>query len=328
MGQDWLVLNLNKHQKVEVGKLGEGFFEATLSKRGLGRMPQIKMLPYFKPPPSSPSPLQPKGLDGLPNEMVGIIFEHLGDSDYLELLRLALTARRYWNLARPHIKRAVVSFLKSYLWAGDRLICLGQYTELPDLPPGFIDDCHEGYLEIHGHLLDLDDYTDEDDPENWDMWEFISDCFRRHPYRNSSHCQEPGRTRLGTDLLKGRLRMSLNMYSQQRRWLGLEYYYKLSPDDCVPVETFDNTSLVLRNLSTSLCDTADFLWTWRRRRRNGDMVKLTWSLPRTLEFADLRILALVFGPPSGPLRCGPVLHPAAMDVLGHVSDKDTVEFMP
>ncbi|TFY70223.1 hypothetical protein EVG20_g2777 [Dentipellis fragilis] len=134
MGQDWCLVNLDKKQHLHVWQLGETMLDDPISRHILlGRLPSVKLLPYFKPPPASPTPIKLKGLDSLPNELVDEILSYRQAP--ADCVRFALTSRRYWNLARPHIRRTIIGLFEYLSWAGDRIICIGDYTQLDDYPP-------------------------------------------------------------------------------------------------------------------------------------------------------------------------------------------------
>ncbi|KAG6887403.1 hypothetical protein C0992_012404 [Termitomyces sp. T32_za158] len=50
-----------------------------------------------------------------------------------------VTCQRYWEFGRHYLERLIEDAI-SASWAGDRLICLGDYTKLDDLPQGMLTD--------------------------------------------------------------------------------------------------------------------------------------------------------------------------------------------
>ncbi|TFY70227.1 hypothetical protein EVG20_g2773 [Dentipellis fragilis] len=220
MGQFWRLLNLDKSQMESLVKMGETFHEGPLSCIMLSYPPPIKLVPYFKPHPSSPSPVRNKGIHGLPNEIVDEIFGH--QEDYVDCIRLALTGRRYWNLARPHIKRAMTANFASLSWAGDRIICVGDGNEVDDLPPAL----------KTGEFTGVDLY--------FTLQEHFKDA-----YNFSRPIEGLGRKSL-------RLKIRGDLMNDFYEHLDKPFPHELSSAHifmgCIP-EDVDDDSLVLRNLS-------------------------------------------------------------------------------
>ncbi|KAA1477024.1 hypothetical protein DENSPDRAFT_884749 [Dentipellis sp. KUC8613] len=223
MGQFWKILNLDKCQVESLVKLGETFHEGPLAYIMLSRPPPLKLVPYFKPPPSSTSPLRTGGIQGVPDEMVDEIFQYL--EDYVDCIRLALTGRRYWNLARRHIKRAMTCHFASLSWAGDRLICVGDGNDVDDLP----------------HALKTGEFTGVDLTSLSEVYKNAYSFFSRLEGLG----RESLRYKIEKDLRKG-------LYTHwdgptpfaQRLELASAHIFK----DCIPSDV-DEYSLVLRNLS-------------------------------------------------------------------------------
>ncbi|KAG6876383.1 hypothetical protein C0992_013161 [Termitomyces sp. T32_za158] len=76
-------------------------------------------------------------LNKLSNEVLHIIFGNI--LDILDLINLMVTCQRYWELGRHYLERLIEDFIV-VSWAGDRLICLGDYARLDDLPRGMLTD--------------------------------------------------------------------------------------------------------------------------------------------------------------------------------------------
>ncbi|TFY70224.1 hypothetical protein EVG20_g2774 [Dentipellis fragilis] len=218
MGQYWYLANLDKAQQLYMGKLGETFFECPLSECVLpGRVPTLKLLPYFEPPPSAPSTAKQPGINGLPDKLIDKIFSYLYGGG--QCIRLALTGRRYWNLARPHVRDSITGYLKSLSWAGDRIICVGDYTNEDDLPRALKAD-----KQFAGRNL----------------YELIDEKFKDVPSGLGSHGM------LGAKILRSKLGEVLS-----NAWMGDEFAFGPSSifTDCIPVEDIEAKKLVLRNLS-------------------------------------------------------------------------------
>ncbi|TFY70226.1 hypothetical protein EVG20_g2772 [Dentipellis fragilis] len=220
MGQFWCIVNLDKCQVESLAKMGETFHEGPLARIMLSPPPPIKLVPYFKPPPSSPSPFKARGIHGFPNEMVDEIFGHL--DDYVDCIRLALTGRRYWNLARPHIRRAMTAHFASLSWAGDRLICVGDGNDVDDLPPALKTGEFTG--------VDLTSLQEE----------------YKRAYKFFRPIEGLGRNALRLKIMGD---LEKDMYKNRRK--PLPYELSSSADifmDCIPEDVGDDL-LVLRNLS-------------------------------------------------------------------------------
>ncbi|TFY70225.1 hypothetical protein EVG20_g2775 [Dentipellis fragilis] len=214
MGQYWYLINLDKQQSIFLGKLGECFCDSPMSIYvTLGHAPAVKLLPYFKPPPASPFPNKVAGIDGLPNELVDEVFEHM--LDFTDCYCLALTSRRYWNLARPVMKCRITLFLQYLSWAGDRVTCMGDYAKIDDYPPAL---------------------QASEDFKGVDIYELASEEFGRIPSSLGA------RGTLGGTVLRNKL---LGCFRGVRFW-GIKISIL---ESCVPVEDVKPSSLILRNLS-------------------------------------------------------------------------------
>ncbi|KAA1477019.1 hypothetical protein DENSPDRAFT_933415 [Dentipellis sp. KUC8613] len=160
MGQDWCLVNLDKKQQLHIWQLGLTMLDDPISKHILlGHLPTVNLPPYFKPPQASPTPIKLKGLDSLPNELVDEMLSYWQAP--ADCVRFALTSRRYWNLARPHIRRTIIGFLKRLSWAGDRIICIGDYTQLDDYPPALTATDTERFTDERGlYLIAREEYQE------------------------------------------------------------------------------------------------------------------------------------------------------------------------
>ena len=96
----------------------------------------------------------------LETELHDLIFEELEIKD---VLSLSLTNRYFWSIGRRHIQTYFMSFLGP--WAGESIICVGDYVEARDHPPGLFTEDERSELQ---QLLDEEgqptgflDYTHE-----------------------------------------------------------------------------------------------------------------------------------------------------------------------
>lgn len=108
---------------------------------------------------SNAAPLGTPYLSLLPVELVDRIYTHL--SDHIEVTFLALTSRRYWQVGRRHIK---FRFECLSNWAGDRLICIGNYSE--DFPPGLLTAAEETELRKGYTWAEKLEYFDNESEES------------------------------------------------------------------------------------------------------------------------------------------------------------------
>ncbi|KAF2183369.1 hypothetical protein K469DRAFT_786049 [Zopfia rhizophila CBS 207.26] len=81
----------------------------------------------------------------------------------LHNLNLSLTNRYFWSIGRKHIQTYFMSFLGP--WAGENIVCVGQYIEAGDYPPDMLTKNEEYELSQHqdenGRLMTLFDFTRE-----------------------------------------------------------------------------------------------------------------------------------------------------------------------
>jgi hypothetical protein len=69
-------------------------------------------------------------LSSLPTELHDLIFQKL---DIEDVLSLGFTNQYFWSISRRHIQDFFISFLAP--WAGETIICVGDYLEVGDYPP-------------------------------------------------------------------------------------------------------------------------------------------------------------------------------------------------
>jgi hypothetical protein len=65
-------------------------------------------------------------LAAFPNEIHKMIYGHLS---YVEALFISITCRHLFILAQPHLYQLAVEFMYNEQSAGDRLVCVGDYTD-------------------------------------------------------------------------------------------------------------------------------------------------------------------------------------------------------
>lgn len=116
-------------------------------------------------PIRSPSPVRhPTGralLSALPVEILMMMINFIESTD--DVVRLGLTNRTFWQLSYRWLQKV---FSQDYgSWAGDRLVCFGDYFKLHDLPEGVSpDDLKHGTLAMRKPYIP-DGYYSEEFPE-------------------------------------------------------------------------------------------------------------------------------------------------------------------
>ncbi|KAF5379397.1 hypothetical protein D9615_006659 [Tricholomella constricta] len=102
---------------------------------------------YTKPrryPEQSPANETGKGFSQLSPELVGLIYECL--IDVTDVACFAVTCQRCYDIGRRHLEAFVEgTFINS--WAGNRLICIGDYASMDDLPPGMLANGEREFVE-------------------------------------------------------------------------------------------------------------------------------------------------------------------------------------
>ncbi|KAG5641810.1 hypothetical protein DXG03_004152 [Asterophora parasitica] len=100
-----------------------------------------------------------EGLPQLPNEIIDHIYQNFHHLIYI--LRFAATCQRYYDIGRSHIETFMsATFIDS--WAGNRIICLGDYAYMNDLPSGMVTDAER---ELIKKQFNGDEDEDEDEDE-------------------------------------------------------------------------------------------------------------------------------------------------------------------
>jgi hypothetical protein len=67
-------------------------------------------------------------------EIVACIFDEINDAG--DCFSLALTSRRCWLIGRSRMKAFILEHAMS--WAGDRIVCVGNYLDYADIPEGIL----------------------------------------------------------------------------------------------------------------------------------------------------------------------------------------------
>ncbi|KAG5641808.1 hypothetical protein DXG03_004150 [Asterophora parasitica] len=109
-----------------------------------------------------------KGLGQLSTEIIVLIYQNL--DELLDVLRFAATCQRYYEFGRSHIEMLVsATFIDS--WAGNRIICPGDYASMYDLPSGMLTDAERELIE---EQFNSDEDEDEDEESSDEDEEYAS----------------------------------------------------------------------------------------------------------------------------------------------------------
>ncbi|KAI0047414.1 hypothetical protein FA95DRAFT_1606108 [Auriscalpium vulgare] len=131
MGQYWMILNLDCRDRFDtLAKLGETFFD------GYEWMTRVLTEPVIPAPlavraDSSKSSL---GALALPVEIILMIFHELKDVEDAMYLSIAHPTLEAIGATHLHALRLA----EHAPWIGDRLVCIGDYAKLDDLPTGML----------------------------------------------------------------------------------------------------------------------------------------------------------------------------------------------
>lgn len=137
----------------------------------------LKLTSHARFHSDKPSTIRPKTLLLLPNELILEIFRSIDDT--LDAILLGLAAERLWKVGETIIIRLLSKLIAP--WNGSRLICVGEYVGVNDLPPSIAHD--QTLLErIESTWTD-----DNREPSLFDLCEQFSNTPRCH--LNSYVCQ-------------------------------------------------------------------------------------------------------------------------------------------
>ncbi|KAJ7196046.1 hypothetical protein GGX14DRAFT_673708, partial [Mycena pura] len=151
MGQYWMIINLDKRECHDMGKLGEYFFRGYPSARLNSSLHCLE--PTFLPDTVkryrpgellSPAEMYPTTLVNLPVETIHEIHAHI--DGFHDLLFLSATCQVLWEIGRGEMHRRVIELAGTYSWAGDRIICVGDYLRNDDIPASLLSAEEEDFL--------------------------------------------------------------------------------------------------------------------------------------------------------------------------------------
>ena len=156
------------------------------------------------------------GLLGLSNELLDMIFHNL---EIEQVFVLGLQSQNLWNVARKHIRASLAS--SCGLWAGNRIMCVGEYLESEDYPPSVLTESEEaefkdGRFEHFGSSL-----YDLADARYQEVREWQPDLANRLIDHASSlgewhRLPESSQSRIRDDLLSDKLS---DLYPEDQPWV-------------------------------------------------------------------------------------------------------------
>ncbi|KAF5374666.1 hypothetical protein D9615_009015 [Tricholomella constricta] len=115
--------------------------------------------------PPSPENYACKGLAQLSTELIDLIYEELVNLE--DMACFAMTCQRLYEVGRRHLE-TFIEMVFTISWAGDRLICFGDYANLEDLPRGILTPEEIGVVQFQtlvdaGRELDITSYYERYD---------------------------------------------------------------------------------------------------------------------------------------------------------------------
>ncbi|KAJ7152071.1 hypothetical protein C8R46DRAFT_962375 [Mycena filopes] len=151
MGQSWMLVNIDKRESEgSWGKLGEALFDGTPGRLGWSLEGGYKLPPWdemilpFRPgqplyketgpmlPQTAAPSLQAAPLVNLPVETIDEIYSHL--PLLVDVLCLSASCQVMWAVGRRNIYCRIAAEAARDSWAGDRIICVGDYLNKDDIP--------------------------------------------------------------------------------------------------------------------------------------------------------------------------------------------------
>ena len=139
----------------------------------LHRNPHLELSSSWR---SKPDPTVASPFTSLPNEIIMMIYSHIPDC--MPTVFLALTCRRHWQIGRPFIQSRVQ---EASSWAGDRIICLGDYCVPCDTPSSLeLTKAEETSLLVLDEIEfeDEDDDTDDGITPHISLYEYAEEQFK------------------------------------------------------------------------------------------------------------------------------------------------------
>ncbi|KAJ7196022.1 hypothetical protein GGX14DRAFT_473966 [Mycena pura] len=187
MGQYWKIINLDKRESHALGKLGESFFYGYPSECLNSSLECLE--PTFLPDTAkryrpgeilSPAPSlarrnhpalyfaktalrspEPATLVNLPVEIIHEIHSHM--DGFHDLFFFSVTCQVLWEIGRGEMHRRVVKLASTHSWAGDRIICVGDYLRNDDIPASLLSAEEKKDFLVTREENDDEDENDDDE---------------------------------------------------------------------------------------------------------------------------------------------------------------------
>ncbi|KAJ7670190.1 hypothetical protein DFH06DRAFT_1180202 [Mycena polygramma] len=197
MGQYWMVVSLDSRQTFgHWGKLGEfihgvpkclelwlqatpklpdcdslvrPFKPGQILQKARGQQPELRY-PVTAAPASNAL-----AFTNLPADMIHEIYSHL--PRFVDVVCLSSTCQALWEIGRPHIYSLIVSAAAEYGWAGERILCAGDYLENADIPEGILTEEEMAEFTNDGDNTLYDyPFSGTRDGNGFDMWDMWMAC--------------------------------------------------------------------------------------------------------------------------------------------------------
>ncbi|KAL1949546.1 hypothetical protein VTO73DRAFT_8427 [Trametes versicolor] len=161
MGQTWNFFNLDKMEWAHPeGKYKLGciiYAKQAFLVRSLAIPYPVPELAGYLANAPPPGPVAKKGLLSLPDELLDDILYCSGLSDAFDSVCLAITCKKLLTIAQGRVLREARDY-SSAGWAMDRIVCLGDYVDLDNVPEGLLSPAQKSYIveqaEARGWGLD------------------------------------------------------------------------------------------------------------------------------------------------------------------------------
>ncbi|KAJ7436063.1 hypothetical protein B0H11DRAFT_1755280 [Mycena galericulata] len=139
MGQYWRTVNIDKRERIPSWDTKLGYYGDLPNALPIRVNSLMYAICHSIPPVLSDLRFTSgtaTGILHLPNKVIEIIFDVIVNTT--DAVFLGLTCQTLWNIGRMRLQEEVQEFADGLSWAGDRVICVGDYQEGDDLPPGLL----------------------------------------------------------------------------------------------------------------------------------------------------------------------------------------------
>ncbi|KAI0334947.1 hypothetical protein GY45DRAFT_1317390 [Cubamyces sp. BRFM 1775] len=136
MGQFWTLKNIDRRERFEGGKLGEWLFESDHYDLLEKLMTPVQLPRDYDKWLNEGKRVAQRGLlFRLPDEILVMIFNEL-DAEDMSLFCFAISCKDLLTLAKQPILKAMNRVIPT--WANCRLVCLGEYADVDDIPADWL----------------------------------------------------------------------------------------------------------------------------------------------------------------------------------------------